>query len=57
VEILNEHQPFLYRLVGSWAFSPHPAQWAAFLHWFDSLDSDTFDPYVPGATKRTITTN
>ena len=47
-EILNDHKPFLYKLVGTWAFSPHPQQWAAFLAWFRSLDSETFDPYVPG---------
>ncbi len=24
VEIINEYRPFLYKLVGTWAFSPHP---------------------------------
>ena len=48
MEILNDHQPFLYKLVGTWAFSPHPARWRELLTWFRSLDSETFDPYVPG---------
>ena len=48
VEILNDHQPFLYKLVGTWALSPHPARWREFLTWFRSKDSETFDPYVPG---------
>ena len=48
MEILNDHQPFLYKLVGTWAFSPHPEQWQNFLTWFRSLDNETFDPYIPG---------
>lgn len=48
MEIENENVPFLYKLVGTWAFSPHPKQWRSFLTWFRSLDSETFDPYVPG---------
>ena len=48
MEIINNHHPFLYKLVGTWAFSPHPARWREFLTWFRSLDSETFDPYVPG---------
>ena len=48
VEILNDHEPFLYKLVGTWAFSPHPARWREFLTWFRSLDNEEFDPYVPG---------
>lgn len=48
VEIINDHQPFLYKLVGTWAFAPHPKAWREFLDWFNSIDSDNFDPYVPG---------
>jgi len=48
MEILNDHKPFLYKLVGTWAFSPHPKYWREFLAWFNSLDSETFDPYIPG---------
>ncbi|XP_023333279.1 uncharacterized protein LOC111705074 [Eurytemora carolleeae] len=47
-EIENDGVPFLYRLVGTWGFSPHPARWVQLLTWFNSLDSETFDPYVPG---------
>ena len=48
MEIINDHKPFLYKLVGTWAFSPHPARWREFLTWFRSVDSEEFDPYVPG---------
>lgn len=48
MEIMNDNLPFLYKLVGTWAFSPHPARWREFLTWFRGLDSETFDPYVPG---------
>ena len=48
MEIINDHQPFLYKLVGTWAFSPHPKHWREFLDWFNSVDNEKFDPYVPG---------
>lgn len=48
MEIINNHEPFLYKLVGTWAFSPHPKNWRLFLDWFNSMDVDNFDPYVPG---------
>ena len=47
-EILNGHLPFLYKLVGTWGFAPHPRRWREFLDWFHSVDSESFDPYVPG---------
>jgi hypothetical protein len=31
LEILNDHRPFLYKLVGTWAYSPHPRRWREFL--------------------------
>jgi FkbM family methyltransferase len=40
MEIVNEHVPFLYALVGSIGFSPHPKQWTAFLHWVATADLD-----------------
>ncbi len=48
LEILNDHRPFLYKLVGTWAYAPHPKRWREFLDWFHTVDFDTFDPYVPG---------
>lgn len=48
VEIINNFEPFLYKLVGTWGFSPHPKRWREFLDWFHSVDSETFDPFVPG---------
>jgi FkbM family methyltransferase len=40
MEIVNDHVPFLYALVGSIGFSPHPKQWTAFLHWVATADLD-----------------
>ena len=48
LEIFNNFEPFLYKLVGTWAYSPHPKHWREFLDWFNSIDEYNFDPYVPG---------
>ena len=48
MEIVNNHKPFLYRLVGSIGFSPHWKQWRAFLNWIDSVDTTTVDVKTPG---------
>ena len=48
IEIENDHMPFLYPLVGSIAFSPHPTVWKMFLIWIDSIDLSTFDVSTPG---------
>jgi FkbM family methyltransferase len=48
MEIVNDHKPFLYRLVGSIGFSPHWKQWRAFLNWVDSVDTATVDVKTPG---------
>ena len=48
VEIVNNHEPFLYSLVGSIGFSPHPKQWSRFLHWSRKIvDIETFDFSIP----------
>jgi hypothetical protein len=47
-EIVNDHEPFLYPLVGTIGFSPHPAQWRAFLSWMHSIDLSTFNVYIDG---------
>ena len=48
MEIVNDHQPFLYKLVGSIGFSPHPQRWQAFLEWVATKDLVTFDANVAG---------
>lgn len=48
MEIVNNHEPFLYRLVGSIGFSPHWRQWRAFLNWIDSVDTSTVNVRTPG---------
>ena len=48
MEIVNNHKPFLYRLVGSIGFSPHWKQWRAFLNWIHSVDTTTVDVKTPG---------
>ena len=47
-EIVNEHMPFLYKLVGSYGFSPHPRHWKAFLDWISHTNVDKRDMHVPG---------
>ena len=47
-EIVNRHEPFLYSLVGSIGFSPHPVQWRKFMDWLRSIDLETFDVSTPG---------
>lgn len=47
-EIVNGHQPFMYALVGSIGFSPHPLRWAEFLKWTQSsVDIESFNFYLP----------
>ena len=46
--IVNNHEPFLYRLVGSIAFSPHPEVWRLFIRWINLIDLDSFNVSTPG---------
>jgi FkbM family methyltransferase len=47
-EIVNDHQPFLYKLVGSQGFSPNPWAWSKFLNFVETIPNlDTFDADVP----------
>ena len=48
MEIVNNHKPFLYRLVGSIGFSPHPRTWMLFMNWLSKIDLETFDVSVEG---------
>jgi len=52
-EITNEHEPFLYALVGSIGFSPHWKHWMAFRAWIASVDIETVDLKIPDL----VTTN
>mmetsp|Transcript_15547 Transcript_15547/g.29316 ORF Transcript_15547/g.29316 Transcript_15547/m.29316 type:complete len:1043 (+) Transcript_15547:169-3297(+) len=45
--IVNDYKPYLYRLVGSIGFSPHPKIWKKFVAWINSIDLDTFDVSTP----------
>ena len=47
-EIINNNEPFLYALVGSIGFSPHPVQWKKFIDWIHKIDLDTFNVSIPG---------
>lgn len=47
-EIVNDHQPFLYLLVGSYGFSPNPIHWKRFITWVHSIDLATYDVSIPG---------
>lgn len=46
-ELRSGHEPFLYPLVGSIGFSPHPIVWKQFVHWVKHLPGD-FDVSTPG---------
>ena len=48
MEIVDGHKPFLYKLLGSIGFSPHPKRWTEFLAWVKTIDLATFDADVPG---------
>jgi len=40
---------FLYRLLGTWGYSPKPKEWRRFQDWFHEMRKNkTFKPYVPG---------
>jgi hypothetical protein len=41
----EEHVAFLYRVLGSWGFSPHPQRWTEFQTWFHQAEK-SFHPYV-----------
>ena len=47
-DLVKHTDPFLYKLVGSIGFSPHPQRWKEFLAWVNTLDLDTFPAAVPG---------
>ena len=47
-EIINDHQPFLYKLVGSTGLSPHPVHWKKFINWIHRVDYESVDVSVPG---------
>ena len=46
-EIVNDHLPYLYALVGSIGFSPNPPVWREFLSWVGALP-EGFDVTTPG---------
>jgi hypothetical protein len=40
---------FLYGIIGSWGFVPHPARWVQFVDWYERVHhSRLFKPYVKG---------
>jgi hypothetical protein len=40
---------FLYKLVGSWGFSPNTQVWSRFIRWYEAKKADaSFHPYVEG---------
>lgn len=47
-EIVNGHLPFLYPLVGSIGFSPHPQIWREFLRWVRADANQARDVFIPG---------
>ena len=47
-EIVNRHEPFLYRLVGTIGFAPKASVWRAFRAWLQEINFDGFEPVIPG---------
>lgn len=47
-EIVNNHQPFLFVMLGSHGFSPDPRRWRQFLDWINYINLETFDVSRPG---------
>ena len=47
MEIVNNNEPFLFALVGSIGFSPHPIHWKWFISWINTIDINTFDISIP----------
>ncbi len=47
-DLVHHTDPFLYKLVGSIGFSPHPHRWREFLAWVQTIDLDTFPAVVDG---------
>ena len=47
-DLVQHTDPFLYKLVGSIGFSPHPQRWMEFLAWVQTIDLDSFPAVVPG---------
>jgi len=40
---------FVYRLLGTWGFSPKPTEWRNFQDWFHEMHkNETFKPFMPG---------
>ena len=49
VPLLTNDTVFLYRIVGSWGFVPHPHRWAEFQDWYERVrEQRFFKPYVDG---------
>ena len=44
LSIDNGNQPYLYRVPGSWGFSPAPLPWARFLAWQLAHAADGYEP-------------
>lgn len=48
IEVYNAHQPFLYKMFGSWGFSPSARRWQQFMDLVHTVDQNTFNFDVPG---------
>ncbi|XP_070570608.1 uncharacterized protein [Ptychodera flava] len=47
VPITNDYKPFLYKLVGTFAFAPHPVHWKSYVEWV-RRSFYTMEPLVDG---------
>ena len=51
ISVPEERPAFLYRIHGTWGFSPNRRNWVKFLAWYNQIKNDKFfQPYIPEAT-------
>jgi len=49
LKVPTNRRAFLYRMIGSWGYSPSPRVWRNFQDWYHKMSNDTeFRPYVSG---------
>ena len=51
ISVPEERPAFLYRIHGTWGFSPNRRNWVKFLAWYNQIKNNKyFHPYIPEAT-------
>ena len=54
LKVKSREVAYLYRVLGTWGFAPHPQRWRQFQDWFHGVYQDSlFHPYVEEAALQT----